>query len=147
MSPNIFRLQSLACSPPNLLVSLQLLMKARTGEQIEESIDEKKNCIQSRKPNEEKKGRELSDMFIKMRKVCKQATIAIPPSVYRKNCDSGDMESAMLELLKRNGLKLNSSKSAIMAVKEKLQMERDLDGIDTSNIIDDGRRSRRKAVR
>lgn len=82
-----------------------------------------------------------------MRNICKQATITIPPSLYRKDCDSKDMESGILEILKKNGLDENSPKASIMAVKEKLQIQRDLDGIDTSNIIDDGPRSRRKAMR
>lgn len=82
-----------------------------------------------------------------MRDICKKASIAIPPSIYRKDSDSKDMEYAISEILKKNGLNENSQKASIMAVKEKLQQQRDLDGIDTGNIINDGPRSRRKAVR
>lgn len=79
-----------------------------------------------------------------MRNVCKMATITIPVSLYKKDNTDEDMEKDILDLLKKNGLDEKPGKAAIMEVKEKLQLQRDLDGIDTSNIIEDGPRSRRR---
>lgn len=79
-----------------------------------------------------------------MRNVCKMATITIPVSLYKKDNTDEDMEKDILDLLKKNGLDEKPGKATIMEVKEKLQLQRDLDGIDTSNIIEDGPRSRRR---
>lgn len=125
---------------------LQLLSDARSVPFGKEKDKEGRSATPGQS-TEARKGRELSERFVRMRNICKQATITIPPSVYRKDCNDNDMEAAILELLKKNGLDEKSQKSSIMAVKEKLQLQRDLDGIDTSNIIDDGPRSRRRAVR
>lgn len=97
-----------------------------------------------KKPSQEKKGREFSARFVRMRNICKAATITVPISLYRKENTDEDMEKGILELLKKNGLNEKPGKAAIMEVKEKLQLQRDLDGIDTSNIIEDGPRSRRR---
>jgi hypothetical protein len=95
----------------------------------------------------ESKSRELSARFIRMRNICRQAGIVVPPSLYKKEYTNDMMEDGILELLKKNGLDERSQKASILEVKEKLQLQRDLDGIDTSNIIEDGPRSRRRAAR
>jgi len=59
--------------------------------------------------------------------------------------DSKEMEEAVAKYLNKHGLQEGSSHADIIQVKEKLGLERDLDGIDASNIIDSGPRSRRKA--
>lgn len=51
-----------------------------------------------------------------------------------------------MKYLNVHGLQEGSSHADIIQVKEKIGLERDLDGIDTSNIIEDGPRSRRKAT-
>ena len=56
------------------------------------------------------------------------------------------MEEAVVKYLNVHGLRERSSHADIIQAKEKIALERDLDGIDTSNIIEDGPRSRRKAT-
>lgn len=125
---------------------IQLLLKTRFKGQTDEKAHQRKSHSQPRDEGM-KQARNLTARFKKLRDICKQASISIPPSLYRKDNGSKDMESAILEILRRNGLDENSQKASIMAVKEQLQLERDLDGIDKGNIINDGPRSRRKAVR
>lgn len=128
-------------------IFLQLLAKARCEELTKENVGERKMSNQAGKRDSDRKEERWTKRFIKMRNICKQATITIPPLVYRKGSDPKEMESALLNLLKKHGLDESSTKSSITAAKEKLQMTRDLDGIDSGNIIDDGRRLRRKAFR
>ncbi|PRW59758.1 ferrous iron transporter A [Chlorella sorokiniana] len=78
----------------------------------------------------------------KLRSVCRAATITIPPSLYSRNKEEGALEAALEELLAKHGLDADSGERAIAQVKSKLTIQRDLDGIDTSNIIEGGRRRR-----
>lgn len=55
-----------------------------------------------------------------------------------------ELEERILDLLEKNGLNEHSGSVDIQKAKESLQLARDLDGIDASNIIE-GRRSRRAA--
>jgi hypothetical protein len=56
---------------------------------------------------------------------------------------------ALQELLVKHGLSPNSDAAALVRVKAKLELSRDLEGIDMSNIIneDGGRPTRRAAAR
>lgn len=78
--------------------------------------------------------------------VCRAATITIPPNVYVKNKDDNSLAAALKDLLGKHGLAPNADDGAIQKVKKKLTVARDLDGIDTSNIIETSGRPRRGAA-
>ncbi|GAX73902.1 hypothetical protein CEUSTIGMA_g1352.t1 [Chlamydomonas eustigma] len=84
----------------------------------------------------------------KLRDICTRATIKIPPNVYAKNKgDDSAVAKALEELLAKHGLRPGASNDEIQSVRVRLAKERDLDGIDSSNIIQtDGRRPRRAAA-
>eukprot|EP01025_Chloroclados_australasicus_P050497 TRINITY_DN5810_c0_g1_i1.p1 TRINITY_DN5810_c0_g1~~TRINITY_DN5810_c0_g1_i1.p1 ORF type:complete len:260 (+),score=65.73 TRINITY_DN5810_c0_g1_i1:198-977(+) len=81
-------------------------------------------------------------LVAKMKKVCQQATIKISPAVYKKP----DRKRAFKDLLAKHGLAPNSGPDEIRKVKAKLERDRELDGIDTANIVDVSR-GRRAASR
>lgn len=66
-----------------------------------------------------------------------------------QNKGEAALTSALQELLARQGLSTSSDSAALARVKAKLELSRDLEGIDMSNIIseDGGRPSRRAAAR
>ena len=71
-----------------------------------------------------------------LRDVCNKATIHVPPSVYTKNRgDDEGVARAMEALLARHSLNERSSPGDIKRVKKRLTIERELDGIDVTNII------------
>uniref|UniRef100_A0A061R8X5 Histone chaperone domain-containing protein n=1 Tax=Tetraselmis sp. GSL018 TaxID=582737 RepID=A0A061R8X5_9CHLO len=70
-----------------------------------------------------------------LKEICKLATITIPPNTYRGK-DDNEVCDRFVALLERHGLSPSSTPSDIRSVKQKLQKERELDGIDTSNIIE-----------
>lgn len=119
-------------------------MLSQTKTKAPEAVEKVQADKEVTKSQQDKKGREFSARFLRMRNICKMATITVPVSVYRKSNTDQDMENEILDLLKKNGLEEKPGKAAILEVKEKLQLQRDLDGIDTSNIIEDGPRSRRR---
>jgi hypothetical protein len=65
----------------------------------------------------------------KMQKVLRQATIPIPPAIYRNNPSNSQLERALEELLDKHGLSRNSEPKQIDRVKKKLQLNRDLEGM------------------
>ncbi|KFM28342.1 hypothetical protein F751_3852 [Auxenochlorella protothecoides] len=72
--------------------------------------------------------------------MCKRATIGIAPSVYVQNKTDAGLQEALVNLLTKHGLSKSSGSDAVEAVARRLAKERDLDGIDTSNIVSGGRR-------
>ena len=78
----------------------------------------------------------------RLKALCRAATVPIPPNVYKKNKTDNGLAQALEKLLEKHGLNYNSTSHDTSRVKAKLQLQRDLDGIDTSNIITEGRRSR-----
>jgi len=74
----------------------------------------------------------------RMMSICKWARIQFPPGKPRT------IENAMA-VLQKHGLCESSSKKDIKAVRARLQQEREMDGIDTGNIIE-GRRAPRTAT-
>ncbi|QDZ19930.1 hypothetical protein HOP50_03g24480 [Chloropicon primus] len=79
----------------------------------------------------------------KAKKILKMASMRIPPRVYALNKDPSSLERSLEDLLSTQGLSLASPKKDIVRVRKRLELERDLDGIDTSNIVEEGRRRRR----
>lgn len=86
--------------------------------------------------------RQYSKCVEKLRTLCKQATITIPPTLYVKNKSDGELTAALEALLAKHGLSAGSGPNEVARAKQQLQMTRDLDGIDTSNIVEGGRRQR-----
>ena len=89
----------------------------------------------------------------RLRNICKKASINVPMQLFKKYKQDGDvheLENGILALLEKQGLSAKSTKDEIEAARERLQLARDLEGIDTSNIIKSpeggGRRSRRQAA-
>jgi hypothetical protein len=67
--------------------------------------------------------------------------------VSAQNKGEAALVKALQELLAKHGLTPNSDAGALARVKAKLELSRDLEGIDMSNIIsDDGGRSTRRAA-
>ena len=87
--------------------------------------------------------RTFSKKVNQQRSLCRLATIPIPPSVYAKNKTDEELAAALEALLEKHGLSASSNSQDAAKIKAKLQLQRDLDGIDTSNIISEGRRNRR----
>eukprot|EP00887_Chlorella_sp_A99_P006169 scaffold3.g6169.t1 len=81
----------------------------------------------------------------KLRALCKAATITIPPATYVKNKDNASLEQALEALLEKHGLSADAGEKQVAKAKQRLQVARELEGIDTSNIIDGGRRPRAAA--
>ncbi|KAK2080499.1 hypothetical protein QBZ16_000352 [Prototheca wickerhamii] len=78
--------------------------------------------------------------------MCKRATIGIAPSIYVKNKTDQQLRAALEELLSKHGLSKSSGPEAVEAVKQRLAKERDLEGIDVSNIVSGPRRRREAAA-
>merc|ERR1712060_264822 len=72
--------------------------------------------------------------------ILKEASIRIPPRLYSVHKTEAALESALLGLLSKEGLSSSSTRKEIAKVRKRLEMQRDLDGIDISNIVDTGRR-------
>ena len=86
--------------------------------------------------------RQYSKHVEKLRTLCKHATITIPPTLYVKNKGDGELTAALEALLDKHGLSAGSGPNDVTRAKQQLQTMRDLDGIDTSNIVEGGRRQR-----
>ncbi len=88
----------------------------------------------------------------KLKKKCSEASIRVPISVYTQYKKHGNMkqlEGDILALLEKEGLSAKSTKDEIAEVRERLELARDTEGIDASNIIkspEGGRRGRRRAA-
>ncbi|CAL5225223.1 g8011 [Coccomyxa viridis] len=82
----------------------------------------------------------------KLKRVCKAATIAIPPSVYTRVTSEEDVIQRLEDLLSKHGLAKDSSAEEVARVKRNLKKERDLDGMDTKNILESSRSRRSRPV-
>ncbi|GIL73434.1 hypothetical protein Vretimale_17590 [Volvox reticuliferus] len=93
------------------------------------------------------KGKVVTSRAIEMMKeVCKKATIKIGPTLYVRNKTVSELENALSELLARHGLDAHSHDKQIGQVRRHLERNRDLEGIDTSNIISEGSGRPRRAA-
>ena len=72
--------------------------------------------------------KEYGSKVQKLKRVCKAATIAVPPSVYTRVTSEQDVIQRLKDLLSRYGLAKDSSAEEVARVKRKLKKERDLDG-------------------
>ncbi len=66
-----------------------------------------------------------------------------------QSTDEDDLAAALTALLSRHGLSGDSDPARVARVRAKLELARDMEGIDTANIIEDGggRPARRAAAR
>eukprot|EP00897_Mesotaenium_endlicherianum_P005644 jgi/Mesen1/5107/ME000254S04130 len=86
------------------------------------------------------------------KRVCQAAGIKIPPHVYKKanQAPAEKREEALVKeleaLLEKEALCSTSSEKDIKAVKKSLDKQRELEGIDMSNILDEPRGRRRSAA-
>eukprot|EP00884_Botryococcus_braunii_P017966 jgi/Botrbrau1/4853/Bobra.0032s0014.1 len=91
---------------------------------------------------------ERSAAVQKLQGILRKATISIPPALYVKHKSDADLEEALEDLLAKHGLHRSADPRQIERVKKKVQLNRDLEGIDPSNILEDiGRGARRAATR
>lgn len=102
-----------------------------------------KGARKERSNVEEKTGNTRSARVEKLKRILKQATITISPSIYVKHKEENELYEALCGLLRKEGLPPNPTDREISSVRKRKQTERDLDGIDTSNIISSGRRRQR----
>ena len=80
-----------------------------------------------------------------LREVCKRAGLTYQHVFMRHKEDEARIE-ALKSILRDNGLDANASEKAVAKVRAKVELERDLDGIDASNVIEGGRRRRAVAT-
>ena len=64
----------------------------------------------------------------KMRAVCRQAGIAVPPNVYSKHKTDTSLEGAFEGLLEKYGLHRKSTQPEIAAAHRRLEKEKDMEG-------------------
>lgn len=69
-----------------------------------------------------------SKRFNKMKVVCRQAGIKVPPNIYTKNKTATQQEAALEALLEKHGLHWDSSPSEISAAQRRIAKEKDLEG-------------------
>ncbi|PSC69587.1 glutamic acid-rich [Micractinium conductrix] len=113
------------------------------SEEEEEEKPRKRRKGQEGKPAKASGPRQYSKQVEKLRSICKAATITIPPNLYIKHRDDeAGMRAALEALLDKHGLDGGAGEREISKARAALQVQRDLDGIDTSNIIEGGRRRR-----
>lgn len=72
-------------------------------------------------------GKQHSRAVEKVKKICKQAGIKIPPNIYRGK-EGATLEEAFDNLLEKHDLARHSSSFEISLVAKRLQKERELEG-------------------
>ena len=82
----------------------------------------------------------ISGDVAKYRDACKRAGITAFQGVLMRTTDEKARVDAMSALLSERGLSIRSAPSEFERVRAKLELEKDMDGIDTSNIVKGGRR-------
>ncbi|KAK9837429.1 hypothetical protein WJX81_001698 [Elliptochloris bilobata] len=85
----------------------------------------------------------------RLRRLCRAATIPIPPNAYRAAKAGGGeaaLAAALEALLAKHGLHMGADRAATDAVRARLQLQKDLDGMDVANIVEGGRGRRHAAA-
>ncbi|CAL8467237.1 g6773 [Coccomyxa elongata] len=121
------------------------------GEPLRKKLKTKEKKIKKKnesKSQEEKPqaGKEYGQEVQKLKRICKSATITVPPSVYTRVTEEQDVVDRLKALLQKHGLSEHATSDEIAQVRKDLQKQRDLDGIDTSNILSVGRGRRAAAA-
>jgi hypothetical protein len=87
----------------------------------------------------------ITGMVAKLRDQCKKAGLTYQHVFMKRKDDAGRTE-LLEQILADAGLSLRSDASAVAKVRKQKELEKDLDGIDTSAIIEGGRRRRAAAA-
>eukprot|EP00232_Nephroselmis_pyriformis_P010545 CAMPEP_0182884780 /NCGR_PEP_ID=MMETSP0034_2-20130328/19206_1 /TAXON_ID=156128 /ORGANISM="Nephroselmis pyriformis, Strain CCMP717" /LENGTH=279 /DNA_ID=CAMNT_0025018001 /DNA_START=116 /DNA_END=952 /DNA_ORIENTATION=- len=127
------------------------IAKAKKKDDKKEVKPEKKEKKEKKKekkkakaapPSKEAKAEPIQSTRVdKMKRMLRAATIRVSPNVWANNRDEGSLYRALLELLEKEGLGSSSSSSELESVKKRLELARDTEGVDASNIVS-GRRRR-----
>ena len=125
-------------------------VESEVEEEEEEEKEVNRSPVKKIGKKKKKKGKVLkepkvanhSKVIAKAKDILKTASIRIPVNVFAKNKTIPSLECALEELLGKHGLSLSSSAKQIRGVRKKLEIARDLDGIDLSNVMTSGRRGR-----
>jgi len=83
----------------------------------------------------------ITGAVAKLRDVCKKAGLTYQ-HVFMRHRDDASRETMLAHILSENGLSARSDANAIGRVRAKVELAKDLDGIDTRNVIEGGRRGR-----
>ena len=102
----------------------------------------KKKRAQTQK---KKKPAPVAGVVATLRDVCKRAGLTYTHVFMRHKDDDGRIES-LRGILRENGLDGNASDARIAKVRARVELARDLDGIDQSNVIEGSRRRRAVAT-
>ena len=114
---------------------------------IDPKTNKTKTTKNKRKPAQAQKktAAPVAGVVATLRDVCKRAGLTYQHVFMRHKDDETRIES-LREILNENGLDGKSSDAQIAKVRAKVELARDLDGIDQSNVIEGGRRRRAVAT-
>jgi hypothetical protein len=114
---------------------------------IEPKTNKTKTTKNKRKPAQKQKttAAPVAGVVATLRDVCKRAGLTYQHVFMRHKDDETRIES-LRGILNENGLDGKSSDAQIAKVRAKVELARDLDGIDQSNVIEGGRRRRAVAT-
>lgn len=73
-------------------------------------------------------GKEYGREVQKLKRICKSATITVPPSVYTRVTEEQDVVDRLKALLQKHGLSEHATSDEIAQLRRDLQKQRDLDG-------------------
>ena len=76
-------------------------------------------------------GKEYGPRVNKLKRICKSATIIVPPSVYTRVSGEQDVIERLKALLQKHDLSEHSTSDDISRAKKQLQKQRDLEGEST----------------
>jgi ribosomal protein L12E/L44/L45/RPP1/RPP2 len=114
---------------------------------IDPKTNKTKTTKNKRKPAQAQKktAAPVAGVVATLRDVCKRAGLTYQ-HVFMRHKDAETRIESLREILRENGLDGKSSDAQIAKVRAKVELARDLDGIDQSNVIEGGRRRRAVAT-
>merc|ERR1719472_416215 len=101
----------------------------------EEETKAQKKRVRTKKKKKKRKSKGVekkaalgSASIARAKTVLKEASIRVPPRLYAVHKTEAALESALLDLLSKEGLSSSSTRKEIAKVRKRLEMQRDLDG-------------------
>jgi hypothetical protein len=73
-------------------------------------------------------GKEYGPRVAKLKRICRAATITVPPSVYTRVSGEADVVERLRALLRKHGLSEQCGQEDIARARKQLQKQRDLEG-------------------
>ena len=73
-------------------------------------------------------GKEYGREVQKLKRICKSASITVPPSVYTRVTEEQDVVDRLKAVLEKHGLSEQATSDEIAQVRKDLQKQRDLEG-------------------